>query len=54
MAIPRDSGPVTEPGMSTSPAIGGAGSNPSTWAGIWVIGSVIGLALIRRSFRRMS
>jgi MYXO-CTERM domain-containing protein len=54
MAVPRDAGPVTQPGTTIAPSLGGAGSNPSTWVGIWVLASVAGLAMIRRSFRRMS
>lgn len=29
------------------------GSTPSTWAAVLVLTSVVGLALMRRSFRRM-
>lgn len=30
----------------------GAGNNPSTAAGLLVVGCLVGLALVRRSFRR--
>lgn len=29
----------------------GAGDNPSTWAGVIVLGAVLGLVIMRRGFR---
>lgn len=37
----------------TRSGITAPGSTPSTWASVLVITSVVGLALMRRSFRRM-
>jgi hypothetical protein len=41
-----------EPASSRPAAALAPGSTPSTWVGAYVVLSVVGLALIRRSFRR--
>lgn len=47
---------ATKNGRSQGAVVGGmqtgAGNNPSTAAGLLVIGCLVGLALVRRSFRR--
>jgi len=40
-----------DPGTKSRVPSTGAGDNPSTWAGIIVLASLVGLIVIRRGFR---
>jgi len=50
--IDNDSYEATRTGGATTGIQHGAGNNPSTAAGMLVIGCLVGLALVRRSFRK--